>query len=63
MKEYKVSLVGYVLATTSVAIEAESSDDAYEEALAMHDEGELDWKIGNVVLDSEIDFVDPEDGD
>jgi len=63
MKEYKVSLVGYVLATTSVVVEAESSDDAYEEALAMHDEGELDWEIGNVVLDPEIDFVDPEDGD
>jgi len=63
MKEYKVSLVGYVLATTSVVVEAESSEDAYEEALAMHDEGELDWEIGNVVLDPEIDFVDPEDGD
>jgi len=63
MKEYTVSLVGYVLATTSVVIEAESSEDAYEEALAMHDEGELDWEIGNVVLDPEIDFVDPEDGD
>ena len=63
MKEYTVSLVGYVLATTSVVVEAESSDDAYEEALAMHDEGELDWEIGNVVLDPEIDFVDPEDGD
>jgi hypothetical protein len=63
MKEYTLSLFGLVHATTSVVIEAESSEDAYEKALVMYDEGELDWNIGNVVHDVEIDLVDPEDED
>ena len=61
MKQYTLTLTGWAPATTTVVIEAESAEDAFDEAMALHEEGGLEWNISKHVADPELDDINPDD--
>ena len=61
MNQYTLTLTGWAPATTTVVIEAESAEDAFDEAMVLHEEGGLEWNISKDVADPELDDINPDD--
>jgi hypothetical protein len=63
MKQFTIQLSGIKLCTTTVTVDADSSDEAIVLALTQAEGGSVDWSVAESVTDFGVESIDHDDWD